>query len=73
MRVKFGSHAQVANILQLDNGNALQLLAIEARNENKIMQSLTEKATGDAAAVKVLTVITLIYLPTTAVLVGIHT
>jgi hypothetical protein len=33
------------------------------------MQSLTEKATRDAAAVKVLTIITLIYLPTTAVLV----
>jgi hypothetical protein len=33
------------------------------------MQSLTEKATRDAAAVKVLTIITLVYLPTTAVLV----
>ena len=34
------------------------------------MQSLTEKATRDAGAVKVLTVITLVYLPTTAVLVS---
>lgn len=33
------------------------------------MQSLTTKATQDAAAVKVLTIITLVYLPTTAVLV----
>ena len=34
------------------------------------MRKLTEKATSDAAAVKVLTVITLIYLPATVVSVG---
>ena len=34
------------------------------------MRKLTEKSTDDAAAVKVLTVITLIYLPATVVSVG---
>lgn len=34
------------------------------------MHALTEKATRDAAAVKVLTIVTLVYLPTTAVLVS---
>jgi len=60
----------VANILDLDNGNALKELAIESKAENAIMHSLTEKATRDAAAVKVLTIVTLVYLPTTAVLVS---
>jgi len=33
------------------------------------MQELTKKGTRDAEAVKVLTIVTLVYLPTTAVLV----
>jgi hypothetical protein len=45
------------------------MLALEAQRENQAMQSLTMKGTRDAAAVKVLTVVTLVYLPTTAVLV----
>jgi hypothetical protein len=34
------------------------------------MQALTAKATKETAAVKVITIVTLVYLPTTAVLVG---
>jgi hypothetical protein len=34
------------------------------------MRRLTEKATQDAAAVKVLTIMTLVYLPATVVSVG---
>ena len=45
-------------------------LAEEARLENTTMRKLTEKSTNDAAAVKVLTMITLIYLPATVVSVG---
>lgn len=45
------------------------MLALEAQRENQAMQALTVKGTRDAAAVKVLTVVTLVYLPTTAVLV----
>ncbi|KAL9136704.1 MAG: hypothetical protein Q9175_002081 [Cornicularia normoerica] len=53
----------------LDHGNGLSLkqLAEEARKENITMRQLTEKSTKDAAAVKVLTIITLIYLPATVV------
>ena len=42
-------------------------LAEEAGRENTTMRKLTEKSTQDAAAVKVLTMITLIYLPATVV------
>ena len=45
----------------------MKLLAEEARKENLAMRRLTEKTTQDAAAVKVLTIITLIYLPATVV------
>jgi hypothetical protein len=45
----------------------LRALAEEARREGKVMHALTEKATQDAAAVKVITVITMIYLPLTVV------
>ncbi len=43
------------------------MLAEEARKENFTMRTLTEKGSQDAAAVKVLTIITLIYLPATVV------
>jgi hypothetical protein len=43
------------------------VLAQEARREAVAMRHLAEKSTLDAAAMKVLTVITLIYLPTTVV------
>jgi hypothetical protein len=45
----------------------LKELAQEVRSENAVMRVLAEKTTRDAAAVKVLTVITLIYLPATVV------
>ena len=50
--------------LDLENGHSLRALAEEA---SKVMHALTEKATQDAAAVKVITVITMIYLPLTVV------
>jgi hypothetical protein len=64
----------VSRFLELNNGFALQSLAKESRKENEEMRKLsqrmywlTEKGTQDAAAVKVLTILTLIYLPTTVV------
>jgi hypothetical protein len=54
----------------LGNGHSLKALAEEARSENVTMRRLTEKATQDAAAVKVLTIMTLVYLPATVVSVG---
>lgn len=56
-------------MLELNNSHTLKLLAIKAADEGAIMQQLTKKATEDAAAVKILTVLTLIYLPSTVVMV----
>lgn len=64
----------VSSFLELSSGFALQQLARESRRENEEMRQLSErmhdltrKATQDAAAVKVLTILTLIYLPATVV------
>jgi hypothetical protein len=64
----------VSSFLGLNNGFALQSLAQESRMENQEMRklsermhALTEKSTQDAVAIKVLTILTLIYLPTTVV------
>jgi hypothetical protein len=56
--------------MALGNGRALEDLGKEAREENSQIHELTKKSTEDAAAVKVLTIIMLLYLPTTVVLVG---
>ena len=61
---------KLSNILDLGNGSSFKQLAEEARNENISMRRLAEKTTQDAAAVKVLTIITLVYLPATVVSVG---
>jgi hypothetical protein len=64
----------VSSFLELSSGFALQQLTRESRRENEAMRQLsermhhlTEKATQDAAAVKVLTIMTMIYLPATVV------
>jgi hypothetical protein len=69
-----GITSLVSSFLELNNGFALQSLAKESRKENEEMRKLsqrmhglTEKGTQDAAAVKVLTILTLIYLPATVV------
>ncbi|KAH7386569.1 hypothetical protein BKA64DRAFT_646116 [Cadophora sp. MPI-SDFR-AT-0126] len=56
-------NAQVTNL----NAKSLHDLAQESKEENSKMRILTERSTRDAAAVKILTVITLIYLPVTVV------
>ena len=61
------SMIKLSDLLNLGSGSSLQRLAEEARKENIAMRGLTEKGTRDAAAVKVLTVITLVYLPATVV------
>lgn len=58
---------QLSGILELGNGVSLKLLVEEARNENTTTRKLIEKSAQDASAVKVLTIITLIFLPSTAV------
>jgi len=56
-------NAQIAH----SNEQALNGLVAETKEENSKMRVLTERSTADAAAVKILTVITLIYLPMTVV------
>ncbi len=63
---------KLSGLLDHGNGLALRDLAVQAKHENEVMRQLTEKGTRDAAAVKVLTVITLIYLPATVVSVSIR-
>lgn len=62
-----GTTSLLSSLLDHGNGSSLKQLAEEAKKENFTMRQLTEKSTKDAAAVKVLTVITLIYLPATVV------
>ena len=57
----------LSSLLDLENGRSLQKLAEESRAENVAMRKLSEKSQTDGAAVKVITIITMIYLPTTAV------
>ncbi|KAK5467372.1 hypothetical protein LTS15_000344 [Exophiala xenobiotica] len=64
----------VSSFLELSNGFALQQLGKESRRENEQMRVLSERmhllaqrSTQDATAVKVLTIITLVYLPFTVV------
>ncbi|EXJ91804.1 hypothetical protein A1O3_00354 [Capronia epimyces CBS 606.96] len=57
----------VSSILDLSNSTALKNLAVASAQENAGMHELTKKATQDAAAVKVLTILTLIYLPATVI------
>jgi hypothetical protein len=75
LRVRLqGITSLVSSFLELNNGFALQSLAKESRKENQEMRmlsermhALTQKSTQDAVAIKVLTILTLIYLPTTVV------
>lgn len=69
-----GITSLVSSFLELNNGFALQSLAKDSGRENEEMRklsermhALTEKGTQDAAAIKVLTILTLIYLPATVV------
>ncbi|PMD46644.1 hypothetical protein L207DRAFT_577491 [Hyaloscypha variabilis F] len=57
----------LSDLLQYENANSLSGLMEETKNEHGKVRILTEKSTRDAAAVKILTIITLIYLPVTVV------
>ena len=57
----------MSSFLDLGNGLSLEKLAKEAREENRTMGELAAKSTRDAAAVKVLTIMFLVYLPATVV------
>ncbi|KAF2465827.1 uncharacterized protein BDR25DRAFT_83267 [Lindgomyces ingoldianus] len=57
----------LSDLLNYEDAIALKAIGREAQVENQSMHKLAEKSTNDAAAVKVLTVIGLVYLPVTVV------
>jgi len=61
---------QLSDLLSYEEGVGLKDLTKETQLESKSMHQLTERSTKDAAAVKILTVITLVYLPTALVAVS---
>ena len=61
----------LSNLLALRNHASLRQIAQEERRENAILRRLNEKGADDSSAVKVLTIIILIYLPITVVCVRI--
>ena len=62
-----GATKLLSSLLDLENGISLTRLTQEAAEESGNMRRLTEKSTQDAATVKMLTVITIVYLPATAI------
>jgi hypothetical protein len=65
---------QISSLLERLNGHnldqqmfALQNLQRQAQDENAIMRKLAEQGSRDSASVRILTVLTLIYLPTAVV------
>ena len=66
-----GTNALLSSLLALRNNASLKQIAQEERRENAILRRLNEKGVNDSSAVKVLTVIILIYLPITVVCVRI--
>lgn len=63
---------QITDLLELSDSRSMRMLAEQAQSQTDNMEKLTAKATRDAGAVKVLTIVTLVYLPATAVLVRSH-
>lgn len=62
-----GASALLSGLLDYENAYSLRLLAEEARNDNIAMRNLTEKATKDSGAIKIITIITVFFLPATVV------
>ncbi|EKG19678.1 hypothetical protein MPH_03059 [Macrophomina phaseolina MS6] len=63
----FSSAQLLSDLLRYEDQRALKELTAQSQEENKTMLSLAEKSTKDAEAMKVLTIIGLVYLPTTFV------
>lgn len=68
VRDRVVSSAQLlSDLLRYEDQRALKELTEQSATENRTMLSLAEKSTKDAEATKVLTIIGLVYLPTTFV------
>ncbi|KAF2805158.1 uncharacterized protein BDZ99DRAFT_574767 [Mytilinidion resinicola] len=62
-----GASFLLSGLLDYENAYSLRLLAEEARQDNLAMRHLTEKATKDSGAIKIITIITVFFLPATVV------
>ncbi|KAF2503366.1 hypothetical protein BU16DRAFT_521949 [Lophium mytilinum] len=62
-----GASYLLSGLLDYENAYSLRLLAEEARQDNLAMRHLTEKATKDSGAIKIITIITVFFLPATVV------
>jgi hypothetical protein len=58
---------QVSSLIAQGSASSLEHLGIEARKENSQMHELSKKTTQDAAAVKILSIMAMVYLPSTFV------
>lgn len=65
-RVK-GAASLLSDLLAYENASSLRALAEEARIDNSRMVTLTEKAIEDSRSIKIITIVTLIFLPSTVV------
>lgn len=58
---------KISSLLEREEGHSLQRLAKQGQDENAIMRKLTEKTNRDSSSMRILTIITMIYLPCTIV------
>jgi hypothetical protein len=77
VEIEFDWPSQLADLLSYENSlrsdhirRTLQIVAQENQNETVAMKRLAEKGNEDAVAVKIITIVTLVYLPANAVAVG---
>lgn len=62
-----GASSLLSGLLDYENAYSLRILAEESRQDNIAMRALTEKATKDSGAIKIITIITVFFLPATVV------
>ncbi|KAI9685934.1 MAG: hypothetical protein M1822_004212 [Bathelium mastoideum] len=63
----------LSDLLSYENTTALKSIAQESKEDNEYMRHLTAKATEDSKAIKVITIITVFFLPATVVAVRLST
>jgi hypothetical protein len=62
-----GASTLLTDILTYDNAVVLKVLAEEARIDNVAMVQLSEQAAEDSRAIRIITIITVVFLPATVV------
>lgn len=65
-----GASTLLSDLLDYENAYSLRTLAEDSRKDNYHMRVLTEKTTQDSASIKIITIITVVFLPATVVAVS---